>query len=331
MEVSQFSPDGRLSHLLTLENLPPALLREIFTLSDSYAAGTHKRPLSGRLVVNIFFESSTRTRTAFEAAAKQLGADVVNLDQIRMAGGVKKESLQDTVRTVSAMGAAALVLRHGENGTAAAAAAAAPAGVAVINGGDGSNAHPTQGLTDAYTLREHIGDDFSDLSVAIIGDVLRSRVARSDIHILRALGVRDIRLVGPPFFCPPTLAEEFNVRVEHDLMPAITDVDAVILLRVQRERGAFVDSDFAAWAEEKRNEKNGASVNPYVTYFNHYGLTAARLNALKKDVVIMHPGPINRNVEIDDAVADGSHSLILRQVTNGMAIRKAVLTKLCAQ
>ena len=312
MPVSQLTPDGALAHLLTLEGLPVAAIERLFELAGHFNSAAHARTLENKLLVNIFFESSTRTRTAFEAAAKQLGAAVVNLDQIRMAGASKSESLQDTVRTVSAMGAAGVVLRHWENGAAQQAADAAPPGVAVINGGDGCHAHPTQGLTDAYTLRQEVRTPFAELSVAIVGDVLHSRVARSDVHILRALGVRDIRLTGPAQLCPPSLAKSIGAEVVEDLDGALAGADVVILLRIQRER-----------LREKLHL-------PEEEYLRQYGLTPARAARLKREAVIMHPGPINRNVEVADSVADAENSLILKQVAYGMGVRKAVLHTLLA-
>ena len=182
--------------------------------------------------------------------------------------------------------------------------------MAVINGGTGCEAHPTQGLTDAYTLRESAGDDFSSLSAAIIGDVLHSRVARSNVQVLRTMGMSDIRLVGPPSLCPPFLREELGAPVFDDMDEGLDGVDVVMLLRVQRERlsGCFTAPE---------------------AYFADYGLTEKRLAALKKSAQIMHPGPINRGVEIADAAADGGQSRILRQVANGMVIRRALLTRLC--
>jgi aspartate carbamoyltransferase catalytic subunit len=227
-----------------------------------------------------------------------------------MAGDIKQESLEDTVRTVAAMGAVGIALRHPDAGAPQAAVAAAAPGIAVINGGNNCESHPTQGLTDAYTIRERVGDDFSGLSVAIVGDVLHSRVARSNLHMLRIMGATDIRLVGPPELCPQILQNDLGASVFSDLEEAINSVDIVILLRVQRER-------LRAMPQES-------------DYFRNYGLTAARLAMLKKDVMILHPGPINRGVEISDSVADGPQSMILRQVTNGMAIRKAVLSRLCS-
>lgn len=305
--------EGRLRHLITLDGLPSSFFSSFFANADRHAAGASGRPLAGKLFVNIFFESSTRTRAAFEASARQMGADVINLDQITMAGQTKHESAEDTVRTVAAMGAAGVALRHFDPGAVVAAARAADEfGISIVNGGAGCESHPTQGLTDAYTLREEFGGDFSGLSLAIVGDVLHSRVARSDLHILRALGVQDIRLVGPPTLCPPSLKEDLGAPVFSDMVAGLDGADAVIMLRVQRER---LEGDFYSSPAD---------------YFADYGMTATRLAALKKSAVILHPGPINRGVEISDEVADGAQSRILRQVKNGMAVRKAALDLLCA-
>ena len=311
-------PD-RLRHLTGIAGLTKTAVLRLFAGADEFARARKDnnlpRTLAGKLIVNIFFESSTRTRTAFEASARQLGADVVNLDRITMAGDNKSESLADTVRTVSAMGAAGIVLRHGKAGAPQMAVAAAPPGVFVINGGDGNNAHPTQGLADAYTVREKFGDSFAGVRIAIVGDIINSRVARSDARIFRLLGARDIRLVGPPKLCPPQMAKLLGGKVVCDMDEGIADCDIVVLLRMQRERAG--DGFFPSVAE----------------YFRDYGMTAQRLKALttkRRDVMIMHPGPINRGVEITDEVADGKHSRILRQITNGMAIRMATLTELCA-
>ena len=306
---------GRLRHLLTLADFPPEQARRIFALADDFGSGRLAgfRPLERRLFVNVFFELSTRTRAALEAAGKQLGADVVNLDQTTMSGEAKGESVEDTIRTLAAMGACGAALRHGREGAAAEAAGAAPPDMAIVNGGDGCNAHPTQGLADAYTLREEFGGDFSGLSAAIVGDCLHSRVARTDALILHALGARDIRFAGPRGLCPPELSGfgGTGVRVFENLDECLEGADAVILLRVQRERMPDAERPDAA------------------EYFRDYGLTEARAARLKSGAVVMHPGPINRGVEIAAAVADGPRSRILRQVKNGMAVRKAALTLLC--
>ncbi len=300
--------------------LPRAQILRLFARADVFARARAQnklpRPLAGKLIVNIFFESSTRTRTAFEASARQLGADVLNLDRITMAGETKNESLADTVRTVAAMGAAGIVLRHGEAGAAEEAMRAAPKTTAIINGGDGNNAHPTQGLSDAYTVRERYGESFSGLAIAIVGDILNSRVARSDARIFRALGAEDIRLVGPPKLCPQTMEKELRAKVTHDMDEGISGADVVVLLRMQRERA-------------------GKALFPSAAkYFREYGMTMRRLQTLtakKRDAMIMHPGPINRGAEIESAVADGKHSYILRQITNGMAVRMATLAELLCE
>ena len=309
----QISPNGRLRHLITLDGLSYELLREIFADADVYQNGGDNRVLNGKLFINIFFESSTRTRVAFEATARQLGADVVNLDRITMAGQAKQESLEDTALTVAAMGAAGIALRHSESGAALRAAQAVDKfGMAVINGGTGCESHPTQGLTDAYTAREIIGDDFAAVKIAIVGDVLHSRVARSDIQAFRAMGAADIRLIGPPSLCPLSLSEELGAPVFNNIDEGLQDVDMVMMLRVQQER---LQEEFNASKQD---------------YHAHYGLDESRMKTLKKTAFIMHPGPINRGVEIAASVAYGARSKILRQVTNGMAIRKAILARLCA-
>lgn len=312
-------PD-KLHHLTGIAALTKQTVLRLFAGADSFARARKNnnppRTLAGKLIVNIFFESSTRTRTAFEASARQLGADVVNLDRITMAGDNKSESLADTIRTVSAMGAAGIVLRHGEAGAAQRAAKVAPKGVAIINGGDGNNAHPTQGLSDAYTMREKFGDSFAGLRIAIVGDIVNSRVARSDARIFRMLGARDIRLIGPPKLCPAPMAKLLGGKVVRDMDEGIDGCDVVVLLRMQRER-VVGDGFFPSLAD----------------YFRNYGMTTQRLKTLttkRREVMIMHPGPINRGAEIADVVADGKHSYILRQVKNGMAVRMAVLTALCA-
>ncbi len=308
MLIEQVQQDNRLSHFINIQGLPRAIINRLFERADDYLQGNRKRTLTGKLVVLIFYESSTRTRTAFEASAKQLGADVVSLDQIQMAGSTKKESLTDTIKTVAAMGAAGIVLRHGEDRSSELAVHVAPPGIAIINGGDGCYSHPTQALTDAYTLRQRFGDDFSTLSFAIVGDILHSRVARSNIHMLRLMGAKKIRLIGPPNFCPSQLQEEFQTDIFHDMDKGLVGVDVVMLLRIQFERQTTDEPDISE------------------NYHLNYGLTAARMRALKPTAVVMHPGPINRGMEITDEVADGEQSIILQQVSNGMAIRFALLS-----
>jgi aspartate carbamoyltransferase catalytic subunit len=256
-------------------------------------------------VFNLFFENSTRTRTTFEIAAKRLSADVINLD-IARSSTAKGESLLDTIANLSAMHADMFVVRHGESGAPYLIAQHCAPHVHVINAGDGRHAHPTQGLLDMYTIR-HYKRDFTQLTVAIVGDIVHSRVARSDIHALGILGVPEIRAVGPQTLVPKDLAA-MGVRVCHDLSSGIRDADVIIMLRLQNER------------------MSGAMLPSAGEFFKSFGLTPAKLALAKPDAIVMHPGPINRGVEIDSSVADGSHSVILSQVTFGIAVRMAVMS-----
>lgn len=324
MNIKQVDDNGKLLHLATITGLPPAVVQRLFNRATQYLQGERQRLLLGRLVVLVFYESSTRTRCAFDISAKQLGADVVSLDQINMAGDTKKESLEDTIRNVAAMGASGIVLRHGQNNSSAMAIRVAPEGIGIINGGDGCYAHPTQALTDAFTLCQHFGggDNLVNKKVAIVGDVLHSRVARSNFALLRLLGVEDICLIGPPKLCPPNLAEEFKgTRIYHDIDEGLRGVDVVMLLRVQFER-------FDKATETYLIDINDLEIAD--NYHRLYGLTAARLQQLGEHAVVLHPGPINRGMEVTDEVADGGQSLILQQVANGMAIRYAVLSDILA-
>jgi len=310
----QLDAEGRLLHLLTLEGLPQPLLTRLLDLAREYAqatSGADKRlpVLPGRTVVNLFFEPSTRTRTTFELAAKRLSADVINL-QISSSSTSKGETLLDTLRTLEAMQADMFVVRHEASGAAHFFAQHTAPGIGILNAGDGRHAHPTQGLLDLFTIREAKGD-ISKLSVAIVGDVLHSRVARSDIHGLRILGCRDIRVVAPPTLVPAG-CEELGVRVVHDLQAGIADVDVVILLRLQRER------------------MNGAFLPSPVEFHRSFGLTRDRLRHMKPDAIVMHPGPINRGVEIEGDLAYGDRSLILQQVSNGIAVRMAAMSMILA-
>lgn len=308
----QFTPDGRLKHLITLDGVPKA---ELEVLIDTAAAlrQTALRPvnklptLRGRTVVNLFFEPSTRTRTSFELAAVRLSADVVNFD-VGQSSTKKGESLIDTLHTLEAMRCDLFVVRHKENGTPALLASHAQPGVAIVNGGDGNHAHPTQGLLDAFTIHRHKGDDFSRLGVAIIGDILHSRVARSDIHALRTLGVTDLRFAAPAQLLTPELRDVG--RVFDNIDDAIDGADVVMMLRPQKER-----MDAAMIADD-------------AAYHVAWGLTEQRLSRARPDAIVMHPGPMNREVEIAGSVADGPRSVILEQVGNGVAMRMAVMSRL---
>jgi aspartate carbamoyltransferase catalytic subunit len=261
--------------------------------------------LRGKSVFNLFFENSTRTRTTFEIAATRLSADVVNLD-VRTSSTSKGESLLDTIDNLAAMHADMFVVRHAQSGAPYMIASHVGPDINVINAGDGRHAHPTQGLLDMYTIR-HFKKDFSNLTVAVVGDILHSRVARSDIHALTSLGVPEVRAIGPLTLLPPGL-EQMGVRVFTDMREGLKGVDVIMMLRLQNERmrGALLPS-----AQE---------------FFKHYGLTAEKLALAKPDAIVMHPGPMNRGVEIESAVADGPQSVILKQVTFGIAVRMAVMS-----
>lgn len=311
--TEQLDATGRLRHLLTLEGLPRAVLLQLLDRAQALHAqafdGTKLRGvLAGKTVCNLFYEPSTRTRSSFQLAAMRLGADTMHFDASR-SSTTKGESDADTLRTIEAMGVGCFVVRHGDEGAVAALSQSAAAGTALINAGDGRNAHPTQGLLDMLTLRQAKGDDFAALKVLIVGDVRHSRVARSALHALRTLGTTDIRICGPRPLLPDdgTLA---GCTVTTDLDAALEGVDAVMMLRLQRERMAE------------------GLVESLDDYHRDYGLSEARWVHAAPDAVVMHPGPMNRGVEIDDAVADGPRSLVLQQVGNGVAVRMAVLEAL---
>ena len=306
---AQIDSDGRLRHLLTLEGLPRDALDALLDRAQAMIETDEVNArLAGIAVCTLFFEPSTRTRLSFQRATQRLGADVLGFDA-STSSTTKGETALDTFRNIEAMGVRGFVVRHSGDGAVAELAAAAAAGSALVNAGDGRSAHPTQGLLDMLTLRQAKGRDFSTLKVAIVGDVRHSRVARSDLHALRTLGAGEIRVCGPASLLPDgdTLA---GCTVTPDLDAALEGVDAVMMLRLQRERMAegLVDS--------------------LEDYHRDYGLDARRLRRAAGDAVVLHPGPMNRGVEITDEVADGPQSLILQQVANGVAARMAVLETL---
>ncbi len=306
----QIDEHGRLKHFISIEGLPRDLLIAILDGAQSFAGvgerAIKKLPLlRGKTIANLFFEPSTRTRTTFELAAKRLSADVLNIN-VPSSATRKGESLLDTLRTLEAMHCDMFVVRHPMSGAAQLIASHVAPHVRVINAGDGRHEHPTQAVLDCFTIRRVKGD-LSSLVVAIVGDVLHSRVARSDIHALNILGVGELRVVGPKTLIPPGV-EALGVRVFYDLEPGLRDADVVIMLRLQNER------------------MQGALLPSAHEYFQTYGLTAAKLAAARPDVTVMHPGPINRGVEIDTAVADGPHSVILQQVSHGIAVRMAIMS-----
>lgn len=308
----QLTEDGRLRHLLTLDGLPRAILTQILDTAESFMdvgeREVKKVPLlRGKSIFNLFFEPSTRTRTTFEIAAKRLSADVVNLN-IATSSQTKGEAILDTVDNLAAMHADMFIVRHSQSGAAHFIARHVAPHISVINAGDGRHAHPTQGLLDMFTIRRFKGE-FHNLTVAIVGDVMHSRVARSQIHALTTLGVPEVRVIGPKTLLP-TGVEQMGVRVFHDMEAGLAGCDVVIMLRLQSER------------------MKGARLPSSQEYFKFFGLTQEKLALARPDAIVMHPGPMNRGVEIASEVADGPQSVILPQVTYGIAVRMAVMAML---
>ncbi len=306
----QLDERGRLKHFLTTEGLDKALLTQILDTAESFMGEGNqvvkKVPLlQGKTVANLFFEASTRTRTTFELAAKRLSADVLNIN-ITTSSTSKGETLLDMLRNLEAMGSDMFVVRHENSGAPNFIAEVVTPNVAVINAGDGRHAHPTQAMLDLYTIRKHKGP-FEPLVVAIVGDILHSRVARSLVHGLRTLGVSEIRLIGPKTLVPAHF-QGIGARIFHHMEAGLKDADVVIMLRLQKER-----MDSALLPSE--NE-----------FYRLYGLSREKLAFAKPDAIVMHPGPINRGVEIDSAVVDGRQSVILPQVSFGIAVRMAVMS-----
>ncbi|SDM64988.1 aspartate carbamoyltransferase [Oryzisolibacter propanilivorax] len=306
----QLNKSGELIHLLSIEGLPRAILTHILDTAANFVSVNDREVkkvplLRGKSVFNLFFENSTRTRTTFEIAAKRLSADVFNLD-IARSSTAKGETLLDTIDNLSAMAADLFVVRHSESGAPYLIAQHVAPHVHVVNAGDGRHSHPTQGLLDMYTIR-HYKRDFANLRVAIVGDVLHSRVARSDIHALTTLGCAEVRVVGPRTLVPSDLSH-MGVQVFHNLEDGIRGCDVVIMLRLQNER------------------MSGALLPSSQEYFKSFGLTPEKLRLAQPDAIVMHPGPINRGVEIDSAVVDGPQAVILPQVTFGIAVRMAVMS-----
>ena len=304
----QLTQDGRLRHFLTTEGLPKSVMVDIMDRAQDFL-GVSERDfkkvplLRGKSVVNLFFENSTRTRSTFEIAAKRLSADVLNLD-ISTSATAKGESLLDTLKNLEAMGADLFVVRHNQSGAPHFIAQHCTPNLAVVNAGDGLHAHPTQAMLDMFTIRQHKGD-ISQLKVAIIGDIRHSRVVRSQVHALNGLGCTDIRLIAPGTLLP---REGLAGEIYDDLRSGIDGADVVICLRLQKER------------------MNAALLPSEAEFHEEYGMTLERLAWAAPDAIVMHPGPINRGVELDSALADSDRSVILQQVTNGIAVRMAVLS-----
>ena len=307
----QLDKNGHLKHFLTTEGLGTEILTQILDTAESFVdinkKSVKKVPLlRGKTIVNLFFEASTRTRTTFELAAKRLSADVLNIN-ISTSATSKGETLLDTLQNIQAMHCDMFVVRHNNSGAAHYIANHVAPSICVINAGDGSHAHPTQAMLDMFTIRRNKGANFGGLRVAIVGDILHSRVARSQIHALNTLNTGEVRVIAPKTLLPVDI-EDMGVNVFHNLETGIKDADVIVMLRLQKER------------------MQGALLPSEQEYFQLYGLTEERLRIAKDDVIVMHPGPINRGVEIDSSVVDGPHSVILDQVSYGIAVRMAVMT-----
>lgn len=306
----QLNKEGKLKHFLTIEGLSKEILTEILDTAESFAGmseqSVKKVPLlRGKTIVNLFFENSTRTRTTFELAAKRLSADVLNIN-IATSATSKGESLLDTIHNLEAMHVDMFVVRHAISGAGHFIAQNTAPYISVINAGDGQHAHPTQAMLDMFTIRKY-KKDFKQLKVAIIGDILHSRVARSQIQALNILGVKEIRVVAPKTLLPSHV-ESLGVTVFNNIEEGLADLDVIIMVRLQKERmtSAFLPSERE--------------------YFKCFGLTDERIKLAKPDAIVMHPGPINRGVEIASSIADGPQSVILQQVSNGIAVRMAIMS-----
>jgi len=310
IENLQLNAQGKLRHFLSIEGLNSDLLTEILDTAEPFADASEqnikKFPLlRGKTIVNLFFENSTRTRATFELAATRLSADVLSMN-IATSATSKGESLLDTIRNMEAMQVDMFVVRHSLSGAAHFIAQHTAPHINVINAGDGQHEHPTQAMLDMFTIRR-VKKQFSGLRVAIVGDILHSRVARSQILALNMLGAEEIRVIAPKSLLPAQI-EDLGVSVYHDMKAGLKNVDVIIMLRLQKER------------------MNSAFLPSESEYFKCFGLSAEKLKIANKDAIVMHPGPINRGVEISSSVADGPQSVILQQVSNGIAVRMAVLT-----
>tara|TARA_B100000902_G_scaffold268975_1_gene254963 strand:+ start:734 stop:1687 length:954 start_codon:yes stop_codon:yes gene_type:complete len=310
MENLQLSKNKELQHLLSIKGLDKKLIEKIFNDSEKFLKKKDEElnkytSLNGKTVCNLFFENSTRTQTTFEIAAKKLSANVINLD-IATSSQSKGESILDLINNLIAMSVDIFVIRHSEPGIPELIAKNIKSNAHIINAGDGDREHPTQGLLDAFTIRKY-KKDFSNLKVAIVGDIQHSRVAKSEINILSILGTKEIRVIGPKSLMPNNI-NQLNVKVFHTMEEGLKDVDVIMMLRIQKER---MSQDTIPSEDE---------------YFKSFGLDQKRLKIAKKDCLVLHPGPINRGVEIESEVADGKQSVILNQVNYGIAIRMAVMT-----
>tara|TARA_Y100000590_G_scaffold57526_2_gene60573 strand:- start:16203 stop:17159 length:957 start_codon:yes stop_codon:yes gene_type:complete len=302
----QFNSKNQLKHLLNVESLKLEHINEIISLAEYYENEKIKKfnDLNGKTIANLFFEPSTRTKTTFELASKRLSADFINID-VANSSTNKGESVLDMIKTLEAMNCDMFIVRHSVSGTSHYVAQEVDKNIAVINAGDGSHAHPTQAMLDMYTIKKNKGD-FQNLNISIVGDILHSRVARSTLAALKILSVKNINMVGPKNLMPENI-NELDANYIQNLEEGITDADVIIMLRLQKERmhEALISTD---------------------EYYKTYGLTEKKIKSAKKDVIVMHPGPINRGIEIDSKVADGKNSVILDQVSSGIAIRMAIMS-----
>jgi aspartate carbamoyltransferase catalytic subunit len=311
--ADQLTPSGQLRHLLQLQGLDRSIILDILDRAQSYVRPIGAVParddcLAGQTVANLFFEASTRTRASFELAAKRMSADVLNLD-VNMSSRKRGESILDTIYTLQAMGVGIFVVRDASARIPALIANRVESHINVLNAGESDISHPTQGLLDILTIRQHKGR-LDGLTITVIGDIAHSRVARSLTEGLSILGNNTIRLVSPPGLEPDQSLYP-GMQISTDIDSAITGADAVVSLRIQKER---------------IKEKTALLTDH--DYFKAYGLTAQRLKLAKPDAIVMHPGPMNRDVEIESSVADGPQSVITQQVTNGLAVRMAILAKI---
>ncbi len=306
----QLTPQGGLHHLLSLRGLERRLLSEILDQSEAYLSPLGDAPvrtnlLTGRTIANLFFEPSTRTRASFELAAKRLGADVLNLD-VNTSSRKKGESILDTIYTLQAMQIDIFVVRDASAGVPAYIVDNVAPHISILNAGEADISHPTQGLLDLLTIRQCKGS-FENLTVTIVGDIAHSRVARSAVEGLTTMGVGELRLVSPPALAPdPALMPQAVIM--HDLDKGLRGADVVMALRIQRER--IDDVPGIPGGEE---------------YYARYGISHERMKLAAPDAIVMHPGPMNRGIEIESSLADSPQSVITRQVTNGVAVRMAIL------
>ena len=302
IQISQ----GKLSHFLNIKELPKSYIEDIISRSEEIHNNSNIRKYSENVVASLFFEPSTRTKTTFELASKRLSSNFINID-ISNSSTAKGESIIDMVKTIEAMNCQMFVVRHSVPGTAHYIAESVSKNISVINAGDGSNEHPTQAMLDVFTIKKHKGG-FQDLKISIVGDILHSRVAKSLIYALNTLGTKQINIVGPEKLIPEDY-QELNVNYFSNMDEGIDDADVIIMLRLQKERmhDALISLD---------------------TYYDDYGLNESRLKYAKDDVIVMHPGPINRGIEIESTVADGPNSVILNQVSYGISVRMAIMSML---